>query len=255
MRIYLFLANKLLTISLPEEISGSFSFDEVDTESKLINIEARDNKWVLYSTIDSKVISNGNPVESTEITSNTFYILNRDNKQYLIYAVDALENVLYTYKYDQNINLLIGNDNNCNIRYNCEYINGLIARIYFKDNRLLLEIGNNNLIYINNKITKNQLTYLKIGDTVNIFGLKIIILSNTILINSQPNRLSINEQLAKIVKFNYPAQEPNQNIEIKDKELYSKEEYYSKSPRIRRIIETKNWTNVDNGYNVNCNNN
>ena len=239
MRIYLFLANKLLTISLPEEISGSFSFDEVDTESKLINIEARDNKWVLYSTVDSKIISNGNQVESVEITSNTFYILNRDNKQYLIYAVDILENVLYTYKYDQNINLLIGNDNNCNIRYNCEYINGLIARIYYKDNGLLLEIGNNNIIYINNKIIRNQSNCLKIGDIINIFGLKIIILSNTILINSHPNRLAINEQLAKIVKFNYPAQEQNQNIEIKDKELYSKEEYYSKSPRIRRIIETK----------------
>ena len=47
MRIYLFLADKIVDFVLPLEIMGSFSFDEnPDEESKLINIEARDNQWV-----------------------------------------------------------------------------------------------------------------------------------------------------------------------------------------------------------------
>ena len=239
MKIYLFLANKIVTLSLPEEVSGSFSFDENDIDSKLINIEARDNEWVLYSTPDSTVINNGAPVDYIPATPNTFYIIRRDNKNYLIYITNINDNKLITYKYDQTINLLIGNDNNCNLNYNCEYIKGPVAQISYKDNHLTLDIGNNSIIYVNNKSIKKNNYFIKIGDTINIYGLKLIFLSNTVLINSQGNRLIVNESLSKLTKYNYPKQEPNQNIEIKDRDLYSKEEYYSKSPRIRRTIETK----------------
>ncbi len=239
MKIYLFLVNKILTFSLPEEISGSFSFDETDTEAKLLNIEARNNNWVLYSTKESKVINNGNIVEELPITPNSFYVIRRENKNYLIYIKSLLENRLDTYQYSQNINLIIGNDNNCNVYYNCEFIKGQVARLTYKDNGLLLEIGNSNIVYINNKNINNPTYRIKIGDEINIFGLKIIFLPTTILVNSQGNRLTINEQLAGLTKFNYPAPEPNESIDIKDKELYTKEDYYSKSPRIRRIIETK----------------
>ena len=42
MKIYLYLAEEILTFSLPNNISGSFSFDKnSEEESKLINIEAK----------------------------------------------------------------------------------------------------------------------------------------------------------------------------------------------------------------------
>ena len=239
MKIYLFLANKIVTLSLPEEVSGSFSFDENDVNTKLINIEARDNKWVLYSAPDSTVINNGSPVDFIDATPNTFYIIQRDKKNYLIYITNINDNKLAVYQYDQSVNLTIGNDNNCNLNYNCEYIKGPVAQISNKEGKLILNIGNNSIVYVNNKSIKNNEYLIKIGDIINLYGLKIIFLANILLINSQGNRLIVNEQAAKLVKYNFPTQEPNQNIEIKDKELYSKEEYYSKSPRIRRTIETK----------------
>ena len=59
MKIYLFLNDRLVNFFLPMEIEGSFSFDpSFDEEAKLINIEARDGKWVIYSTNDSKLIIN-----------------------------------------------------------------------------------------------------------------------------------------------------------------------------------------------------
>ena len=63
MKVYLYLVDKLLNYSLPHDISGSYSFDEnPDEEAKLINIEARDNKWFLYSTTDVSVMINNKRV-------------------------------------------------------------------------------------------------------------------------------------------------------------------------------------------------
>lgn len=239
MKIYLYLFDRVVSFSLPNEISGSFSFDEnPEEESKLINIEARDNKWVIYSTADSRVLIGGTPTINTPIEPNSFYVITRDNKNYLIYISNLLEEKVNTYQYNQDIDLTIGNDNNCNIRYNCEYINGQIAKVHYVDNSLVVELTPNNIIYINNKGINSQ-HKINIGDQINVFGLKIMFLSNILLINNPGSKVIINEQLSKITKYYYPTPEPPRNIEIKDIDLYSKDNYYSKSPRIRRIIETK----------------
>ena len=60
MKIYLFLKNKIVKFFIPEIVAGSFSFDENKDEiDKLINVEARNNEWILYSTAGSCVLSNG----------------------------------------------------------------------------------------------------------------------------------------------------------------------------------------------------
>ncbi len=57
MKIYLYLNNKIMTFLIPKKVSGSFSFDEnIDEESKLINIKAKDGNWNLYSTSDISVM-------------------------------------------------------------------------------------------------------------------------------------------------------------------------------------------------------
>ena len=90
---------------LPEEVNGSFSFDEdFLEESKLINIEERDNSWVLYSTADSKIISNNTIVDSLKIEANNFYILRKKDKNYLIYVSFLTNNFLGIYRYDKKNN-------------------------------------------------------------------------------------------------------------------------------------------------------
>ena len=87
MRIYLYLANEILEFSIPKEISGSFSFDEnPEEETKLINIEARNGSWELYSTEDIKVIVDNNIVSSTPLRPDTYYILRRNELNYLIFV-------------------------------------------------------------------------------------------------------------------------------------------------------------------------
>ena len=58
MKIVLFLDDRLIEFKLPMEVSGDFSFDFEDVDSKLINVKAQDGKWFLYGTSDVTVLDN-----------------------------------------------------------------------------------------------------------------------------------------------------------------------------------------------------
>ena len=76
-----------MSFSLPKDIAGSFSFDEnPKEENKLINIEARENRWNLYTTTSVSVLSNDVPISAVALAINSFYVLKRNDKKYLIYV-------------------------------------------------------------------------------------------------------------------------------------------------------------------------
>ncbi len=240
MKIYLYLKTKILTFSIPKKISGSFSFDEnPDEESKLINIEARNNKWVLYSTTDSGVIVNGSVSNSVPIIADNFYTLSRNQVDYLIYISELFDDSFNCYSFDKNLNLTIGKDNSCNINYNCQYLDDLCCNITVIDDHLVVERKSNYLIYVNGVTINSEKFYLNFGDQINIYGLKIMFLNGMILINNPQNSVILNVQSANIVPKTIVNDGEPQDLNIKDIDLYNKEDYFSKAPRIRRIIQTK----------------
>ena len=240
MRIYLYLTNEILSFTIPKEVSGSFSFDEdQEEESKLINIEAREGKWVLYSTEDTKVIVDNNIVPFTFLYMDTYYILRRNEKNYLIFTENLFEENVSTYLYNKDINLLIGNTQECNIQYSCDYINGLVAKITSKENHVLLEKPENVKLYVNRKSLAGNAYYIKNGDQINIFGLKLTFFNGLLLINNPKNAIQISQTSAKISYYYLEPGQPPKNLEVKDIDLYSKDDYFSKSPRLRRVTETK----------------
>ena len=239
MKIYLFLNDRVMTFFLPNQIEGSYSFDPVqDDEIKLINIEERDNKWVIYSTIDSKLMNGEQIISSTVISNNTFYVLRKNNINYLIYITDLLDKSLLTYTFGDDLNMIIGNSSECNVNYSINFSNGVMARIYVKDGKTIIDnMGIN--IYINNYIMNEKSKCLEKGDKIIIFGLKIIILDKLLIMNNPIDCLNINEQAARISKYNFSFDNDSKDIVVKDMDLYDKDDYFSKSPRLRRIIETK----------------
>ena len=238
MKIYLFLNTKILTFSLPKDISGSYSFDyDNEEESKLINIEARDSKWVMYSTNESSIVSNGMELDSVVLKSDAFYNVKKNDELYLVYAIDISENVLSIYQYTDKVNLIIGNTNDCNVKYDFGLKTEVEVNVFKKDNVLRLEKTKGN-IYVNGfGVTKNM--NLKIGDVVNIFGLKITFLNNMILVNHIPSKLTVLDMESGLSKYVFPNDEEPVNREVKDIDLYNKNDYYSKSPRLKRIVEKK----------------
>ena len=239
MKIYLFLSDKLLNFSLPIDIMGSYSFDEDEEEqSKLINIEARDNKWYLYSTDDVHVFNNNQFIKEQELVSNNFYFLSRNNKIYTIYICDLIESNFNIYSYGTNINVIIGNNESCNLKYQVGNNNGVLARINYSNNNYNLLLNNNTTAYINDTIVRNSNSILKYGDVISVLSLKIVFLKDIILIN---NPMNLNNQVLESSQLQLKtiSLTESEDIVIKDRNLYSKEDYFSKSPRIRRIIEGK----------------
>lgn len=241
MKITLYLVDRIKEFILPTQISGGFSFDANDLEeNKLINIEAKDNSWVLYSTDDIFVIDGNNTtVTETILREYSFYILQRAGQNYLIYVSPTFETGITPYTYHDNIRLIIGNNTNCNVLYNIPYLTETNIEIVKKNGMLLLKKNNNTIIYVNKIALREQLYYLKIGDTLDVYGFRILVLPNLLIMNNPNGSVVVNDISTNTARFAINQGDDYINDDIKNEDLYGKDSYFSKSPRIRRIIETK----------------
>ena len=237
MKITLFLPSQILHFTLPPIIAGHFIFDEKEEEeSKLINIEARENHWVLHKTDEVKIISNNIYKEEVVLEDNHFYLLEKENVKYLLYVTKLTFSGLRLFTYTDNTVFTIGNLVSSTIRYNTPYITGLTVTIEYKNHQLTLQKNGSPILYINKKVLDKNFYALSFGEELYIYGLQIIFLKGVLLLNNLEN-CTVAENL--LHPFVYPVLEEAKTLEVKDTDLYKKEEYFSKSPRLRRIIKTK----------------
>ena len=237
MKIYLFLMNKVCVYSVSKKISGNFNFDyDEEEESRLINVEVKDENCILYSTEDVKIINNNVIQERVVLQDNTFYTLQRNNVQYLIYTSNLDFDKMSLYTYDNRLNLNIGYSANSNIKYQCIYLNNKNVNISFKENKLMLDNPNNVAVYVNKKHVLSKSFEVSFGSEIFIYGLSIIVLKGILLIKNNTN-LTIDIASASISNFNFPNLGQMEDINIKDVDLYTDDDYFSKSPRLKRVIE------------------
>ena len=237
MRLTLFAQDKIHEFFLPNQPSGSYSFDPNPNEDiKLLNIEAVNNEWFIYSKNNLVIMYENNIVEKISLQVNDFYILKTDDSTYLLYTSPLYDESESIYAYYDNINLTIGANSQCNIFYECPYLNEGYIQISKNNGQLFLFNTPNTLLYKNNERITDQNCYISIGDTINFLGLRILFLFNTLIINNPYKGIVINSDTTGMRNIEY-IPEKYKNIEVKDIDMYSKDEYFSKSPRIRRIIE------------------
>ena len=242
MRVYLFLNDKIVDFTLPKEIVGSFSFDVDEEEDiKLINIEAKNGGWVIYSTIDVSVLSGENNIlEFQQLINNSFYILRRRDINYLIYVSDLSLDKISLYSYVENMNINVGNTSSATVLYPCSYLVNENIKITIKNEKIILECDKKDGIYINKLAVMGNTNIVNIGDEVNIYALRLVFLSKIVVINNPTGNVSV-LSTSNLVKYvlPYDKEVPN-NLIVRDIELYNKKDYFSKSPRIRTIINEFN---------------
>ena len=240
MKITLFLPNKILNFKLPTIVSGRFSFDEQEEEeSKLINIEAIEGRWNLLSTSEVKVIDTSRYVERTILEANHFYTLEKEKTKYLIHVSALKFTGLLSYTYSENASFTLGSLTSNTIRYASPYLNGLTLTFSFRNNQLTLQKTGTQTIYVNCEFLDKNFYQISFGDELEIYGLNILFLKGMILLNNLENLTISDRGGGLFTSFTFPEAEPPENIEVKDVDLYKKEDYYSKSPRLRRVITTK----------------
>lgn len=236
MNILLYLQDRIVKFKLPNEVSGSFSFDAQNSDNKLINVDAINGEWILYETDDSRIIGpNNSYLESTKLVPNSFYILEKEQIKYLIYTENKVFKNMLILNYDYKNPLTISNTDNSLIKYICPFINNLNISLSLRNNELYLK-KDNNIIYKNKKVIKELDTIIKNGDEIELCGLRLLFIKNNIYINNVGDRLTFKSGISE---YHYPELDKIEKIEVKDRPLYKKEDYYSKSPRIRRQIEEK----------------
>lgn len=238
MKVSLYLPDRKIDFYLPSEIYGSFSFDENEENTKLINIEARDGKWVLYSTNEIDVVYNNEIVKEIPIKKNEFYELNKNNTRYLIGIEERFDKTTKQYKYDEKLLLIIGNNNKCNVVYNNSIIKNNYIEIKNIGNKLTIETISELNIYIN-KIAFKGKRLLKIGDLIDFYGVKIYILKDFLLLNNPHQKVTIDLNDTHLTPIRIKKDEDYNTHEVNDIDLYNKDNYFYKSPRMRRVIEKK----------------
>ena len=181
MKIYLFLADRLASFTLPKKMFGSYAFDaDPAEESKLINVEIKNNTWVLYSTEDVEVLYDGKVVRNVTLLPGYYYILRRDGISYPIFVTQGFEDHFSFYQFGKNFSLVIGKTDKCNLRFNCPFIGDVGIVISDTDGRLILRKEKNTRVYCNDSIIPSEGYYINNGDKINFYGLRIIFFNETL---------------------------------------------------------------------------
>ena len=236
MKIYLYGNEKIDIFYLAESVSGSFSFDpNEDVSSKLINVRAKDGSWYLFETDSSKIYNGRDYVKEIKLVLNSYYIITKNNKNHLIYVTDSDENSFKEYSYSGNFNISVGGINE-NSKYTCPYVNKVSFELKYNKNNLSLDF-NQGFGYINNQSITKSHNILDFGDEVELIGVRIIILNGLVIIYSVNDNFTFNSQITGLYNTSLKNDEKLDNIEIKDRDLYSDEDYYTKSPQLRRQLK------------------
>ena len=104
--------------------------------------------------------------------------------------------------------------------------------------QFVLEKPGTNKLYINNVAFEAKQRYLQPGDVVEYYGFRLIFLNNRILMNDAEGSIVVNE-VSSGLRSTLKEKDEYSSLDVKDQELYEKNDFFTKSPRIRRVIETK----------------
>lgn len=240
MKIILFSNENILEFILPNQVFGTFCFDEYDDEeAKLINIEASDGHWKLVSTSNVKVYNSQNYSFDAELCVGNYYTLERDGVKYLIYVTSIYDDSFTKYRFNNNININVGKGKDCSLIFNSEFMYDNAYSIKMENGLLTFNTTCDKLIYINKKKVNSEKVFIKYGDIIDCFGLKIVILNGIILINNPNKMIFVNKLTSYLEDLTISSSNDLSNDDIKEINLYNDRDYFSKSPRLRRTIQTK----------------
>lgn len=239
MIISLYLNDKIVNFKLPTIISGSYAFDFEENDGSLINVDGVDGKWILYQTDDVKIVNYDQFLDTVELTPNNFYTVKRDDKIYLLYVYNVNDTNMLSFSYYPNSNITISRGGNSNFKYDCPFLGDNTILINF-NNSITISNPGNSVIYVNKYKMPNNNYSIRTGDTIEIYGLRITFLAELLLVNNLHEKLNIDSTSSGLKPRNFLTEEDPKDIEVKNIDLYSQDDYFSKSPRIRRTIETKN---------------
>lgn len=254
MKLLLLEKNRIVKTTLPNNVEGNYWITN-EAKKNLINVEAVNGKWILKSNRDIKLTMNdednniSDAFNEVEIKPNTMYSITDllNDAKYEIYCENSYDNGYNQYKvsYNTTNQIIFGNDSksslqaseNVDIKCNIPTFAKNQIKITFNNNYCYITNLNTRLnMYINDNLYDSK--KLNNGEIVFIEGLKFGFFGEYLLIN-------LSEQISldplKFIKRELPTMgdyDFTNNIE-EYIEVFKKDEYFQRPPRINRVIEPK----------------
>lgn len=232
--------DKIISLKLPNKISGNFWIEDKDSNNKnrnLINISEYEGKWLIKSNYETKIVFNNKEYEAIYLKPYVLCPLKieKENTYYYLYAEDLEQNLSWLKL--KNNSITIGN-NGCDINYKSNMISNNQVKLTYTNNQWNIEnLDINHKIYLNETLITNSLG--NIGDTLFIMGLRMILMNGIVIINNPNNLVEVNN--LDIIERN---DIQNYESEMEELELYEKDDYFFRAPRFRTSIE-KEKVNID----------
>ncbi len=232
MNVYLFDDDRIIAFALPVKKIGNFWMK--DTYNKnVINITVSDNEWIINPGKNVKISDTDGNTENISLRARKYYNVEKNDKKYLLYCDYLTDNTYKNYIIKDNSVIKFGSSAACNISVPISIVGNEHITLTYKDKKWTLEVGDNLVCYVNDRRVEKTTT-CNYCDLINIYGFKILVVCGYIFVNNPFNNLTINglEQIDLVVDDTLTDEE------IENEDIYKDEDYFLKSPRIRKEINT-----------------
>jgi len=232
MIVYIYNEEYFGKLILPQRITGVYQLYGKD-QKFLANIEEKDNMWSIV-TSQNMALLNFNSNFIKEYDELNIKDVNTD-ESYKIYISPMYQTKIAKY-IAQKETLTIGSNGNCDIQYKKTGLPEIDINLTYKNGFWILETNLQNVFVMDERVEQKAILYN--GDYFFYEGLKIIIFGRTFIINNPNELVAINNQtLTPYISNEVQEAEVYLSKIPEDTPLYTKDDYYFKSPRFDLIIE------------------
>lgn len=238
--------SKIFNFTLPTKVSGNYWITDNDylgNVRNLINVEEEDGNWKIKSDFETKIMNGDQEIDSAILQEYSLYFLkiNTDNEYVILYCSPSTEKDTIKLRVKAQGELLIGSDQNAHISYAYPLVSKQQARLIYSNGTWIVQDLNSKYgTYVNNVAVTTQT--LEYGDIIFIMGLKIIVLDQSVIINSIGNYVNFDRGIFDIERPLIQNQIEEDNPDEEGIEFFKEEDYFYRAPRFKTRIEEVNIT-------------
>ena len=236
--------SKIYNFTLPTKVSGNYWITDNDylgNVRNLINVEEENGQWKIKSDFETKIMNGDHEIDSAILQEYSLYFLkiNTDNEYVILYCSPSTEKNTIKLRLKAQGEIIIGNDANAHISYAYPLVSKQQARLIYNGGTWVVQDLNSKYgTYVNNVAVTTQT--LEYGDIVFIMGLKIIVMDQSIVINTIGNYVNFNRGLFDIERPLVQTQTAEDNPDEETIEFFKEEDYFYRAPRFKTRIEEVN---------------
>ena len=257
MQVLLIGKNKIYKTNLSSEIIGEYWISDNIEMRDLIKIEAINGVWKAISNSYARII---NPkylkieeelqiikdektfVERASLKEYGMYIiaLGSTKNLFILYCLPDKSNDFIHKKIVNTKEITIGNGENCSIVFENVLISELHSKIFFENSKWYVQNFDKRFgTMVNSLQIEDNITELENGDVIFIMGLKLVLINNNLFINNIENQINFKQNVLVQSKIKSRILDLNSFESDDDINLVNCDKYFSRSPRMKEIIEVE----------------